>query len=117
MDESSIVAITDQKGIIKHANQNFCKISRYTVKEPIGKDYDYYSGYHPKIYRELWVIIANGKIWKGELRNKAKDGSIYWVDTTIVPFLNDEGKPTICIDQVGHHRKKKALNNVNRYLP
>jgi PAS domain S-box-containing protein len=95
IDQSAIVAITDQKGIIQYANKNFCKISKYSAKELIGQDHRIInSGYHPASYiKNLWATIAHGNVWRGEFRNKAKDGSIYWVDAFIIPFLNEKGKP------------------------
>jgi len=99
LDKSAIVAITDRVGTITYVNDMFCKISKYSREELLGQNHRILkSGLHsPEFFENLWKTISSGKIWKGDIKNLAKDGSFYWVKTIIVPFSGNDGKPEFYI--------------------
>jgi PAS domain S-box-containing protein len=113
VNASSLVSVTDKSGKIINANDNFCRTSGYTLDELLGADHSIVnSGYHTKdFWKQIYETIFAGKTWHGEIRNKKKDGSFYWVNTVIYPILNEQGDPHefMSIRQDITHAKQNEL--------
>ncbi len=94
LDESSLIAFTDTEGLMTYVNDKFCEVSKYSRNELIGNThYILNSGFHSdEFFENIWAQIAKGEVWIGGVKNKAKDGSFYWVHTAIIPFKDEEGK-------------------------
>lgn len=116
--EVALLSVTNAKGDIIYVNDKFVEISKYTREELIGQNHRILkSGHQPQeMFVELWKTISSGKIWRGEIKNKAKDGSYYWVDTSIAPILDSVGKPEryIAVRMLVSDRKMAEEKIVNQ---
>ncbi len=125
IDTNIICTITDARGVITYANQNFCLVSKYTQEEIHGKTHKIVnSGFHPKsFFEEMWKTISSGKMWTADIKNRAKDGCFYWVNSVIIPIKDERGEITgylslrILIDEqkkIEEERKtyQKSLENM-----
>jgi PAS domain S-box-containing protein len=119
LDEHAIVSVTDLKGIIRYANDKFCSISGYASAELVGRSHNIISsGIHPaSFFRNLWTTISEGRAWHGEICNRAKTGHFYWMDSTIIPLVDETGTITGFIsihtditDRVSQNNKLLELN-------
>ena len=108
IDVNIITSITDSKGIIIYANEKFCEVSGFPKQELIGQSHRIInSNYHAKeFFRDLWKTISKGKTWHGEIKNKAKDGSFYWVDTVILPFSTGKENRYLSLRTLINERKE-----------
>ena len=122
LDQSAITGITDKMGVITYANDKFCEISGYSRDELIGQTHQILNSHHHSsvFFKNLWETITSGNVWRAEIKNKAKDDSYYWVDTTIIPFLDEYNKPkkylSIRFDITKRKRVNEEKNNLLKTL-
>jgi PAS domain S-box-containing protein len=119
LNNSVMVALTDNKGVITQVNDAFCKLSKYSAGELVGNTHAKINSGHqdPQFFKNMWKVISNGNVWKGEICNKAKDGNYFWVQTTIIPILDAQKRPieylSFRYDISNQKHNEKILNLIN----
>lgn len=129
LDTTALVSVTDKRGSIIYANDKFVEVSKYDLSELIGQNHRILKSgdQGENLFIELWKTISNCKVWRGEIKNRAKDGSYYWVDTSIAPIMDEDGKPVRYISvrflvtdrknaEELEHEKTAELERVNKAL-
>lgn len=118
-DEHILCSITDLEGNIVYANKIFCDTSKYSVHELVGKTHNIVNaGFHPvEFFKEMWDTISSGNVWRGEVKNRAKDGTYYWLDSVIIPIKDIDGTIQQYLSlRIPINDKKKAEEEKNQHI-
>lgn len=121
IDQHAIISIADVQGDITYVNELFCQLSEYSEEELLGQNHRCVKSdeHDTQFFKDMWRTIASGEVWHGEVKNKSKSGKSYWVNSTIVPFMGEDGQPfqyiSIRTDITKRKQTEKILENERKF--